>query len=450
MGLLPIVALAIMGSGGSTVELISQDAQLVMVDAAEVQVGQGVGNSQTVAMLKRVAAQVSADQYSAKIDANSTASAGRALFWLGEIYRSGFAGVRQDPDVAIEYYRQSVQLGNPSAQYALATVFDDGLFGVPQNTGLSVLYDYFSALGGETTGLMSMGFRHEQGKGTPASCEASAAYYERAAHAVVKTWTTAPTVEKHPFYLFRGPDPYHQYLTIDESVMHAYVMVSDEAMRSGEGKDARVNSIGREGYLSKAAAHGPAKLAAALGKLYYWGTGYLQPDFPKSVQLLERAVELGNEAEVVVELGQLYLEGKGGVKKDYVKAHYYFSRGDRMGLAAAKTGLGLMWLHGLGPVDKPGGANKTKDVKKAKVLFTAANSAGEVMRLIEGLLVPCTTFHHVSPLFTALHRHPQRSMRCSHAHHSSPTTNHHRSPATTHCPYLPLQTSQMQRTSLVC
>jgi TPR repeat protein len=115
-------------------------------------------------------------------------------------------------------------------------------------------------------------------------------------------------------------------------------MESDQAMRSGEGKDARVNSIGREGYLSKAAAHGPAKLAAALGKLYYWGTGYLQSDFPKAVQLLERAYTLGNEQEVVVELGQLYLEGKGGVKKDYNKAHYYFTRGEKMGIAGAKTG----------------------------------------------------------------------------------------------------------------
>eukprot|EP00935_MAST-01C_sp_MAST-1C-sp1_P002731 g2731.t1 len=304
LSLLPVVV-----DGASTLSL---HTALRLVDEAEGQLERGQATSETVRTLRRVAASVNIDATADSVDFNRTLPAARSLFSLGEIYRAGTRGVRQDPQAAIKCYKQAAQLGNATAQYALATIYDDGLFGVGQSKGKSVLYDYFAALGGEQPALMSMGFRHEQGKGTPISCEASTAYYEQAAEEVLKTWHTSPTVEHHPFFLFRGPDPYHQYLTIDESVMHAYVMQSDQAFSSGEGAEARVSSLSSEGYLSRAAAHGPAKLASALGKLYYWGTGYLQPDLHRAAQLMERAAALGNEAEVVVELGRLYLEGTSG------------------------------------------------------------------------------------------------------------------------------------------
>ena len=88
---------------------------------------------------------------------NVTAS---ALFTLGEILRIG-CGKPQNTSAALEHYKASAKLGNASAQFTLSNVYHYGLYGQKQNEGKAVLYEYFSALGGDLGAIMTVGNRCE-------------------------------------------------------------------------------------------------------------------------------------------------------------------------------------------------------------------------------------------------------------------------------------------------
>jgi SEL1 protein len=254
--------------------------------------------------------------------------AGAAFALLGDIFRVGGGSIEVNATAALTYYRKSASFGNTSSQYTLAVVFDAGMLGAERNPGLSVLYDYFSALGGSPSGMMALGHRHARGLGAPLRCASAVSYYRSAAKIVVSAWQGNPLVERRPQYLFEGPaDPNKQ---IDETVVQYYQ--SEAAVQS-----------------ERSGGQGDGKLEAALGRLHYHGTTHLRQDFEKAAGFFKAAIEAG-EVSALSGMGYLYMRGL-GVDKNYSMALGYFKRGSEKGDASAFNGLGLMYLkgHGIAP-----------------------------------------------------------------------------------------------------
>ena len=70
-------------------------------------------------------------------------------------------------------FREAAELGNATAQFAVATMHAHGLGNAQRSEPLSILNMYYAALGGEVAAQMAMGYRYlyvRPGTGSPYAC----------------------------------------------------------------------------------------------------------------------------------------------------------------------------------------------------------------------------------------------------------------------------------------
>jgi len=109
-------------------------------------------------------------------------------------------GLPQNVTRAVELYRLAADRGNPTAQFALASLHTVGMFGVERNIPKAVTLLYFAASAGLAEAQAAMGWRHQHGRGVPKSCGTALAYLLPAAEQGARTVTPSRDAQ--------GPDAF--------------------------------------------------------------------------------------------------------------------------------------------------------------------------------------------------------------------------------------------------
>lgn len=165
---------------------------------------------------------------------------------------------------------RAAEFGHQDAQHqlsaALATgIFRDGL--VPTDPTRSLVLEYVSALSGNPTAAMSMGYRYYFGLGVPESCEKALPFYEYAAN------TAAKYLEE------KGYSP-----VIDRSRLNDVV----ESQSKGQKNEFTVELAD---YYAHLAETGDTNAATTLGTIYSAGLRLIPVDQEKAVYFLELAAK---------------------------------------------------------------------------------------------------------------------------------------------------------------
>lgn len=244
-----------------------------------------------------------------------------------------------DIERAFLHYKAAADRGNAEAQHMLAFFYSIGL-GVPENEGLSVLYDYFSAQGGSTRAMMALGYRHAFGYSVPQSCTSALEYYQRVAGAVVEDIILNPV----------------------GGVLNRARLHVDENRQSLPEDDEDVVE-----YYTGSAEMGDVHAQVALGQMYLHGIRGVEHDGAKAARLFEQAASQGSQMAQVA-LGVIYLYGYGR-DKSYSMASRCFNLAAEAGHGAGHNWKGYMQLHGLGV--EQDSANAMKLFKKAAALGNA-------------------------------------------------------------------------------
>ena len=121
-----------------------------------------------------------------------------AAGWLARQWGSGDEGqaarrshssslvVPVDMAAAVRWYSKAASLGNASAQFTMGVLHRHGLFGVPADEALGMLYLYWAATGGSSEAALALGHHHATGEGVPNSCASAVAYLVQPALARAK------------------------------------------------------------------------------------------------------------------------------------------------------------------------------------------------------------------------------------------------------------------------
>lgn len=122
-------------------------------------------------------------------------------------------------------------------------------------------------------------------------------------------------------------------------------------------------------YLERHCSDGVSSAQSALGWVYRWGGGGVRKDVKRAIELWEKAVESGKDAEACNGLGLLYHHGRGNVKVDGKRAQEYYEMSVGQGYPAAAVNLGVLLHDGAGGVAADGVA--------ARKLYEMACRAGD-------------------------------------------------------------------------
>ncbi|KAH8388222.1 hypothetical protein KR093_000712 [Drosophila rubida] len=247
--------------------------------------------------------------------------------------------------------------GVPEAHAGLGFLYSVGVGGKNVSQPLALIHYTLAALGDNTLAQMAMGYRYLFGINVPISCETALLHYKRVARKVASKVTFA-----------NGP------------MLHR-VRLLDELENPGSHETEIVD------YYQLLADKGDVQSQVGLGQLYYQGGKAIQQDHQKALEYFTLAANAGNAIGFAF-LGKLYLEGSEQIKADNetafkvslqqitIKLRYnfnaslqYFSKASEMGDPVGQSGLGLMYLKGLGV---------PKDSIKALSYFTQAADQGWV------------------------------------------------------------------------
>jgi SEL1 protein len=245
---------------------------------------------------------------------------GAALFQLASVYDRGVQPISRDVRKAVAFYNESASVGNASAQHMMAYVYATGAHGVEQSEGLSVINDYFAAIGGNVAAAMAMGYRHLYGRGVPKECKSAQMFYELAANSAADKMNSASVPAVH----LSG-----ERLSDSTNLKKLRKQGSDEVVQ----------------YYHYSAEKGDTGAQVALGQLNYFGIRGVTQDFSKAAEHFQAALDKG-ETSALGSLGHMYVLGL-GVTKDHAVAYKHFKKGAEMGQAAAQNGLGYLYAHGL-------------------------------------------------------------------------------------------------------
>lgn len=122
-------------------------------------------------------------------------------------------------------------------------------------------------------------------------------------------------------------------------------------------------------YLERHCSDGVSSAQSALGWVYRWGGGGIRKDVKRAMELWEKAVDSGKDAEACNGLGLLYHHGRGDVKVDGRRAQEYYEMSVDQGYPAAAVNLGVLLHDGAGGV--------TADGVAARKLYEMACRAGD-------------------------------------------------------------------------
>lgn len=285
-----------------------------------------------------------------------------ALNSLGEMALEGGAASSSTASnlrEAESFFNQSAALGNSEAQHHLAILNWLGLNSAGKiDEGTAMLYDYFSAMGGNPLAKMSLGYRHLHGLSAPKSCEAAVAYYQEVAEEVVAQSIKSPinvVIEKARLADERARSVAPEE---DEDVIQYYKHSAENGDVAAQVALGHLHFYGARGfaqnperaaqYFKAAASQGDTSAMSSLGQMHVQGLGVPQSN-ETAFKYLTQAAEKHNPG-AQNGLGYLYLHGQ-GTQQSYPLALKWFKKSADQGNAEAQFNLGAMYFAGLG-VDK--------------------------------------------------------------------------------------------------
>lgn len=298
-----------------------------------------------------------------------------SIFTRAEFYFYGNYTHPQDFYESYKLYHKLAECsGNATAQFMLGVMYSTGMFGTtPQDQARANLYYTFAAENGDYRAKMAMGFRHQQGIGTPRNYKTAARYFKETAKIAYHYFLTGPPGGRHLTqydWLLSDKDggilgegasrvpPYRHYPLLPQSSTQSFDMALN--------------------YLSYLSLLDDTSVAAnyALASLYFTGDIVVDPDYEKSITHVRKCLEetanpLYKETKTLHSmcagfLGLRYMRGE-GVPQNYAEALKWLEVGASYGDETCKSALGFMYLEGLGVL---------QNEKNATELFKASEKSG--------------------------------------------------------------------------
>ncbi|KAK5664841.1 ERAD-associated protein [Batrachochytrium dendrobatidis] len=286
-----------------------------------------------------------------------------ALKTLGDMYLFSEFGHQRNATAAFQFYLALATKGDPHGQFIVGKMYATGV-GIQRNYPKALVYMTFSSLGNYLLAHQTLGYWHAVGITMPKDCESAGWHYSVVASAGVEQFRDGPlggrVFPEHPLRLFEkeggifgegasGSESHGKRKT------NAGILSNDDILTF---------------YRLQAETGDPyAQLITA--QLYYQGTDTTEKDYSKALKFFERAANQHpgmaaiNSADVSQTtlqaarsaakaagfLGVMHSRGE-GVEVDLVKARMWYERGVAQDGAASFTGLGVMYMKGLGGLPK--------------------------------------------------------------------------------------------------
>ena len=209
---------------------------------------------------------------------------------LGNMYYWG-AGVEQDYEEAVKWYRKAVEQSNNEAQRNLGFMYEYG-YGVMKDNNQAIIWYVKAAEQGNSDAQCRLGDIYQYGRGVLPSYKYAMKWYRKAAE--------------------QGNSD-AQYGLGD---MYKY------------GRGVKQDYKETIKWYRKAAEQGNSNAQYSLGNMYYWGEGVKQ-DYEETIKWYKKAAEQGN-SNAQYSLGMMYHYGK-GVKQDYKKAVEWYREAAEQG-----------------------------------------------------------------------------------------------------------------------
>ena len=282
---------------------------------------------------------------------------------------NALAKLAKNPKDKLHFHNQSAIRGNPNSHFMMGVFHSTGLFETEINQAKALLHFHFAAIGNDTKGAMAAGYRIFYGVGVPKDCKRASLYYELAANAVVDEADRKSMTEAN-----------------EQKVL------SDTFYKSNQKSNDDAEVIQ---YFQYAADKGDKRGLIGLGQLYYYGLRGLKRDFLKAFHLFKKATTLHKSGAGYANMGHMYLNGfvtdeiesmdsntalspssssssrknvfydddddnnndyahhfasydEHKKKEKYLKAKEMFTNAIQAGNSFGYTGLGVMFLWGLG------------------------------------------------------------------------------------------------------
>jgi SEL1 protein len=301
-----------------------------------------------------------------------------AIYMLADM---NFFGNYSHPRNFTEAFRRYNQLavlnGNASAQHMLAFMYSTGIGGaVKPDQARAMLYYTAAAHQDNERSQMALAYRHHVGISTPRNCQAAVRLYKKVAERAIDFVRSGPPSER-------------------TLIKQAYRISDDEggiygegASASSSGQNSRPKPVNSDAYatfedvleyLDLISKKGDLKATFQLGRYHYEGSKGLKPNFKLSYKyflevyqqhenkLGKGRKENSNEEKLAYRsvgyLGRMALRGD-GMEQNFRRARAWLNMGVAGGDAQSQYFLGLMYLDGLGGVEKK--------PKRAAELFTAS------------------------------------------------------------------------------
>jgi TPR repeat protein len=231
-----------------------------------------------------------------------------AQWALGSMYGNGL-GVAKNPSLALEWTRKAADQGFAVAQYCLGVRYDEGDLGVEKNYRLAVEWHRKAAEQGLADSQSVLGVLYSKGNGVEQSYTFALDWYRKAA---------AQGNSRAQCNLGWN---YERGLGVAKS----YTSAVD--------------------WYRKAAAQGNSSAQCNLGGLYSKGNG-VEQSYTFAVDWYRKAAAKGN-SQAQCNLGALYYKGN-GVEQSYTYALDWYRKAAAKGNSQAQCNLGWNYERGLG------------------------------------------------------------------------------------------------------
>ncbi|XP_064404029.1 protein sel-1 homolog 1-like [Halichondria panicea] len=229
-------------------------------------------------------------------------------------------GLERNFTRAFEIFTELADKGSASGQQGLGLMYSLGT-GVNSNQAKAVLNYVFAALGGDHFAQMIMGYRSLMGIGVVQSCESALLYYYKAAKKVVSE---------------------SSHITGGQMVSKIRIMTEEES-----GSVYAVSEDEMIQYHQVFADSGNAGAQMMIGMFYMLGSGGVQKSYQMALKFFQQAAKDGVPAAFTM-IGKMYAEGSEDLPRDYSTAKTYFQRAIDMRNGDGFSGMGMLYLHGMG------------------------------------------------------------------------------------------------------
>lgn len=335
-------------------------------------------------------------------------------FKIGFIYETGGYGIEQDYKLALHWYSKSVMQDNISAkkqlgimyfegtgvdknfekslfyfqnanisetdhdsQYKLGFMYDNGEYGIDQNSILALEWYTKSAINGNTVAQYKVGLFYRNGLGVEKDYKEAAMWFEKAADqdvsldigylyqsSVKKAYREAissfkKSAKNDVDLDFKYGKGYLEKLEKNyEKEMSLYKVTHED--------EARVNSQYNMGYIyqhggygiqkdytmalnwyTKSAIQGNTKAQRVVASFYFNGLG-VEKKYKDALYWYKKVLEDSDDVDAQNNIGFIHLIGDREVEKDYSLALYWYTKSADQGSSKAQYQIGRLYRNGLG------------------------------------------------------------------------------------------------------